>query len=160
LKHLEPLPVKVKGFGLVLAIFIGFLFITWAFDTTSLAATQRQYLHWNCSSHVVMIAVWIGAIAIGKKDFAYYGFTLEKWRSDFSVVLICLIGAAGYVPALIYSLIAENGLINTLFHIAAVLLALWFVLNKKSEGVVERRSLRILWLILLIPAITAVVLGG
>jgi hypothetical protein len=70
--------VKVKGFGLVLAIFIGFLFITWAFDTTSLAASQRQNLHWNYFSHVVMIVVGIGAIAIGRKDFASYGFTPKK----------------------------------------------------------------------------------
>jgi hypothetical protein len=70
--------VKVKGFGLVLAIFIGFLFITWAFDTTSLAATQRQNLHWNYFSHVVMIVVGIDAIAIGTKDFASYGFTPKK----------------------------------------------------------------------------------
>ena len=56
--------MKIKGFGLVLAIFIGFLFITWAFDTTGLAAIQRQYLHWNYSSHVVMIVVGIAAIAI------------------------------------------------------------------------------------------------
>jgi hypothetical protein len=94
--------MKVKGFDLVLAIFVGFLFITWAFDTTSLAATQRLYLHWDCFSHVVMIVVGIGAIAIGKKDFTYYGFTLEKWHSDFRAVLMCLIGAAGYTPSLIY----------------------------------------------------------
>ncbi len=78
-----------------------------------------------------MIVVEIGAIAIEKKDFTCYGFIIEKWHSDFGVALICLIGAAGYIPSSIYPPIGENGLINTLFHIAAVIVALWLVLNKK-----------------------------
>jgi hypothetical protein len=78
-----------------------------------------------------MIVVGIGAIAIGKRDSTYYGFTLEKWHSHFRVALICLVGAAGYIPSSIYPPIGENGLINTLFHIAAVIVALWLVLNKK-----------------------------
>jgi len=106
-----------------------------------------------------MIVIGIGAIAVGKKDFTSYGFTLKKWRSDLSVALICLISAVGYIPSLISPSIAGNRLINILFIIAAVLLALWLVLNKKGEGTAEKPGLRIFWFILLIPVIIAVVLG-
>jgi hypothetical protein len=151
--------VKVKGLGSVLAVFIVFLVICWAFNTTNLAALQRQYLHWNYFSHIVMFVVGIGGIAIGKKGFTSYGFTLKKWRSDLSIALICLISAAGYIPSLIFPPIAENGLLDTLFHVVAVLLALWLVLNKRDEGIVKESGLRIFWFILLIPAIIVVILG-
>ena len=151
--------MKIKGLGLVVAIFSVFLIICWTFNTTGLAAIQRQYLHWNYFSHVIMIVIGIGAIAIGKKDFTSYGFTLKKWRSDLSVALICLISAAGYIPSLISPSIAGNKLINTLFIIAAVLLALWLVLNKKEGGTAKESGLRIFWLVLSIPVIIAIVLG-
>jgi membrane protease YdiL (CAAX protease family) len=151
--------MKIKGSGSVLAIFIVFLLICWAFDTTSLAAIQRQYLHWNYFSHVIMVALAIGAMAIGKKDFTSYGFTLRKWRSDLSVALICLISAAGYVPSLVSPAIAGSGPINTLFVVAGVLLALWLVLNKKNEGIAQESGVRIFWLIISIPVIFAIVLG-
>jgi len=151
--------MKIKGLGLVVAIFIIFLVISWAFETTGLAATQRQYLHWDYFSHVIMIVIGIGAVAIGKKDFTSYGFTLKKWRPDLSIALICLISAAGYIPSLISPSIAGNRPINTLFIIAAVLLALWLVLNKKNKGAAEKPGLQVFWFILLIPFIIAVVLG-
>jgi membrane protease YdiL (CAAX protease family) len=151
--------MKIKGSGLVLAIFVVFLVISWAFATTSLAAIQRQYLQWNYFSHVIMVVLAIGAMAIGKKNFASYGFTLKKWRSDLSVALICLISAAGYIPSLVSPAIAANRLVSTLFIIAAVLLALWLVLNKKNEGMAEESGVRIFWPIISIPAIIAVVLG-
>jgi membrane protease YdiL (CAAX protease family) len=151
--------MKIKGLGLVLAIFIVFLVICWAFDTTGLAAIQRQYLHWNYFSHVIMVVLAIGAMAIGKRDFTSYGFTLKKWRSDLSVALICLISAAGYIPSLISPAIAGNRPINTLFVVAAVLLALWLVLSKKNEGTAEKSGLGIFWPIVLIPGIIALVLG-
>jgi len=106
-----------------------------------------------------MIVTGIGAIAIGKKDFTSYGFTLKKWRSDLSIALVCLISAAGYIPSLISPSIAGNRLINTLFIIAAVLLALWLVLNKKNEGTAEKPGLRIFWFMLSIPVIIAGVLS-
>jgi membrane protease YdiL (CAAX protease family) len=151
--------MKIRGLGLVVAIFIVFLAICWSFDTTGLAAAQRQHLHWNYFSHVIMIVLAIGAMAIGKKDFTSYGFTLKKWRFDLSIALICLISAAGYIPSLISPSIAGNRPINTLFVIAAVLLALWLVLNKKDEGVAKEAGVRIFWPIISIPAIIAVVLG-
>ena len=151
--------MKIKGLGLVLSIFIVFLVICWAFDTTDLAVIQRQHLHWNYFSHVIMIVLAIGAIAIGKKDSTSYGFTLRKWRSDLSIALICLISAAGYIPSLISPSIAGNRLINTLFIIAAVLLALWLVLNKKNEVTAEKSGLGIFWPIVLIPGIIALALG-
>jgi membrane protease YdiL (CAAX protease family) len=151
--------MKGKGLGLVVAIFIVFLVICWAFETTNLATIQRQYLHWNYFSHIVMIVIGIGTIAIGKKGFTSYGFTLRKWRSDLSIALICLISASGYIPSLISPSIAENRLINMLFIIAAILLALWLVLNKKNEGTAKESGLRVFWFILLIPVIIAVGLG-
>ena len=107
-----------------------------------------------------MIVLAIGAMAIGKKDFTSYGFTLTKWRSDLSVALICLISAAGYIPSLVSPSIAGNRLINTLFIVAAVLLALWLVLNKKNEGMAKESGVGIFWPIISIPAIIAIVLGG
>jgi membrane protease YdiL (CAAX protease family) len=151
--------MKIKGLGLVLAIFIMFLVICWAFDTTSLAAIQREYLHWNYLSHVIMVVLAIGVLAIGKNDLTSYGFTLKKWRSDLSIALICLISAAGYIPSLISPAIAGNGPISTLFIIAAVLLALWLVLNKKKEGMAKESGVRKFWPVILIPAIIAIVLG-
>jgi membrane protease YdiL (CAAX protease family) len=151
--------MKIKGLGPVLAIFIVFLVVCWAFETTGLAAIQRQYLHWNYFSHVIMVVLAIGAMATGKKDFTSYGFTLKKWRSDLSIALICLISAAGYVPSLVSPAIAGNRLINTLFVIAAVLLALWLVLNKRNEGTAKGSGVRTFWPIISIPAIIAVVLG-
>jgi len=137
--------MKIKGIGFSLIIFIVFLVISWAFATTSLAAIQRQYLQWNYFSHVVMIALAIGAIAIGKKDFRSFGFTLKRWRSDLSVALIFLISAAGYIPSLIYPPIAKNGLINTLVIVAATLLALVFVLREKGKNItVEPKSMVII----------------
>ena len=151
--------MKIKGLGLVLAIFIVLFAIYWAFDTTNLAAIQRQYLHWNYFSHIIMIVLAIGAVAIEKKGLSSYGFTLKKWRSDLSVALICLISAAGYIPSLVSPSIAGNRLINTLFVIAAVLLALWLVLNKKDEGMAKDSGVRIFWPIVSIPVITAIVLS-
>ena len=151
--------MKIKGLALVIAILIVLLVICWAFETTGLAALQRQYLHWNYFSHVVMIVLAIGAMAIGKTDFGSYGFTLKKWRSDLSIALICLISAAGYIPSLISPSIAENRPINTLFVIAAILLALWLILSNKNEGTAEKPGLRIFWSILFIPGIVALILG-
>jgi membrane protease YdiL (CAAX protease family) len=151
--------MKIKGLGLVVAIFIVLLVACWAFDTTNLAAIQTQYLHWNYFSHVIMIVVAIGAMAVGKKNFASYGFTLKKWRSDLSIALICLISAAGYIPSLISPSIAGNRLINTLFIIAAVLLALWLVLKRKDEGMAKESGVRIFWPVISIPAVIAIVLG-
>jgi len=151
--------MKIKGLGLVVAIFIVLLVISWAFDTTNLAAIQRQYLHWNYFSHVIMIVLAIGAMAIGKNDFTSYGFTIKKWRSDLSIALICLISAAGYIPSLISPSITGNRLINPLFIIAAIALALWLVLNKKNEGMAKESGVRIFWPIISIPAIIAVALG-
>jgi len=151
--------MKIKGLGLVLAIFVVFLVISWTFATTSLAAIQRQYLQWNYFSHIIMVVLAVGAIAIGKRDFASYGFTLRKWRSDLSVALICLISAAGYIPSLVSPSFAGNNLINTLFMIAAVLLALWLVLNKKNEGTAKESGVRMFWPIISIPAIIAIVVG-
>jgi membrane protease YdiL (CAAX protease family) len=158
-RHAKLPHMKIKGLGLVVAIFIVLLVISWAFDTTNLAAIQRQYLHWNYFSHVIMIVLAIGAMAIGKKDFTSYGFTLKKWRSDLSLALICLISAAGYIPSLISPSIAGNRLINSPFIIAAVLLALWLVLSNKNERMAKESGVRIFWPIISIPAIIAVVLG-
>lgn len=136
--------MKIKGIGLSLAIFILFLVISWVFATTGLAAIQRQYLQWNYFSHVVMIVLAIGAIAIGKKDFRSFGFTLKKWRSDLGFALICLISAAGFIPSLIYPPIAKNGLINTLVIIAATLLALVFVLREKGKNTTVESKLMVI----------------
>jgi membrane protease YdiL (CAAX protease family) len=151
--------MKIKGLGLVLAVFIVFLAICWAFETTGLAATQRQYLHWNYFSHVVMIILALGTMAVGKRDFHSYGFTLKRWRSDLSIAVICVVSAAGYIPSLISPAIAGNRLINTLFVVAAVLLALWLVLNQKEKGTAKESGLRIFWLVLSVPVIIAIVLG-
>jgi len=151
--------MKIRGLGLVLAIFIVFLVIAWAFDTTDLAAIQRQNLHWNYFSHVIMIVLAIGAIAVGRKDFRAYGFTVKRWRPDLSIAVICVVSAAGYIPSLIYPPIAENELLSALFEIAAVVLAVWIVLNKRDEGIAKQSGLRVFGLVLLIPLIIGGGLG-
>jgi len=106
-----------------------------------------------------MIVLAIGAIAVGKEDFHSYGFTVKRWRPDLSIAVICVVSAAAYIPSLIYPPIAENELLNALFEIAAVMLAVWLVLSKKDEGIAKESGLRVFWLVLLIPVIIGGVLG-
>jgi membrane protease YdiL (CAAX protease family) len=138
--------MKIKGIGLSLVLFTLLLVISWAFATTSLATIQRQYLQWNYFSHVIMVVLAITAIAIGKKDFRSFGFTLKRWRSDLRVALICLISAAGYIPSLVYPPIAENELINTLVIVAATLLTLVFVLREKAKNITTQPKLMVILL--------------
>jgi membrane protease YdiL (CAAX protease family) len=106
-----------------------------------------------------MIVLAIGAIAVGKEDFHSYGFTVKRWRPDLSIAVICVVSAVAYIPSLIYPPIAENELLNALFEIAAVMLAVWLVLSKKDEGIAKESGLRVFWLVLLIPVIIGGVLG-
>ena len=147
--------MKTRGLGLVAAVFVVFLLTTWAFDTTALAGAQRQHLHWNYFSHVIMVVLAVAAIALGKKDHVSYGLTLKRWRSDLSIALVCLVMAAGYAPSWLHPAIAGNGPLNTLFGIAAVLLTAWLVLRKKTEAV-ESPGRRGLWIVLAIPIVIAV----
>jgi membrane protease YdiL (CAAX protease family) len=114
---------------LLLAIF---LVGVWIFNTTTLYFLQKEVLYWNFFSHVLMVALSVGAIALTKREFAYSGFTLKKWRSDISIAIICVISAAAFIPSLVFPAIASNVALNSVFSIAATLLALLFVARKKN----------------------------
>jgi CAAX protease family protein len=148
--------VKLKGIGLGLALFILLLLISWAFATTGLAALQRQYLQWNYFSHIIMVVLAIGAIAIARKDFRSFGFSFERWRFGLRVALICLISAAGYIPSLVYPPIAENEPLNTVFIIAAVLVTILLVLREKPKDVTVQPKLTVILLAPLIVSMTGV----
>jgi membrane protease YdiL (CAAX protease family) len=145
--------MEIKGIGLCVLIFSVFLVMSWAFNATSLAAIQKQYLYWNYFSHTLMILLGISMIAFQKADFQSYGFTLKKWRFDLSVAVICVISAAGFIPSLIYHSIAGNEPVNTLFGVAASLLALVFVVTKKNKSAEGKSGLSISSFILATPLI-------
>jgi membrane protease YdiL (CAAX protease family) len=88
--------MKIKGTVLCLSMLGVFLVVCMAFNATSLAVIQRQILGWNYFSHIMMIVMGVGMIAIQKLDFHAYGFTLKQWRYDLSVAVRCLIVWAGF----------------------------------------------------------------
>jgi membrane protease YdiL (CAAX protease family) len=114
---------------LILAIFLVGI---WIFNTTTtIYLLQKGFLYWNFFSHILMIALSVGAIALTKRGFASSGFTFKNWRSDFSLAIICVISAAAFIPSLVFPAIANNVVLNSVFSIAATLLALLFVSRKK-----------------------------
>lgn len=123
---------KVNGIFSVILVLVVFLVVTWTFNTTVLYLLQKQFLFWNYYSHVLMVALGVGVIALTGRNFRSYGFTLENWRSDFSIAVICVIAAAGFIPSLLFPVIASNDVLNAIFSIGATLLALWAVLKKGS----------------------------
>ena len=114
---------------LLLAIF---LVGVWIFNTTTLYLLQKEFLYWNFFSHILMIALSVGAIALTKREFASSGFTLKNWRSDISIAIICTISAAAFIPSLVFPAIANNVVLNAVFLIAATMLTLLFVSRKKN----------------------------
>ena len=121
--------MKIRGFGLCIAMFFVFLVIVWAFNATSLADVQKDYLGWNYFSHILMIAFGVGMIAIQKADFHSYGFTLKQWRSDLSIAVICLIMLwLGYLLSF-----TGNSVVNSSLQIALTLIAVVLVAIKKIK---------------------------
>jgi len=125
--------MKIKGTVLCLSMLGMCLVVCMAFNATGLAVIQRQYLGWNYFSHILMIVMGVGMIAIQKSDFHAYGFTLRQWRFDLSVAVTCLIVWAGFMPSLIFPSIAGNAPVDALFKIAANMLALVLVASKKNK---------------------------
>lgn len=115
-------------------VLVIFLVLIWSFNTTTIYLLQKEFLYWNYFSHILMIAISIGAIAVTKKDFTSLGFTIKNYRSDFSIAVICVISAASFIPSLIFPVIASNEALNSLLSIGAILLALFVVSKKKSAS--------------------------
>jgi membrane protease YdiL (CAAX protease family) len=130
--------MKIKGIASSASIFGVFLVASWAFNASSLATLQRQFLHWNYFSHVLMVVFSVGAMALSGVDMHSYGFTLRQWRSDLSIAIVCLVVWVGFFPSFVFSSLAGNALANALIHIAASLLALGLAANKKTPIVVAR----------------------
>jgi uncharacterized protein len=120
---------------LVLAVFWVSI---WSFNTTAFYILQKKLLYWNYSSHILMIALAIGAIALMKRDFASYGFKFGNWRSDFSIAAICVISAASFVPSLILPAMTSNYELGAVFSIGATLLTLFLV--SKKTGMNEKNT--------------------
>lgn len=120
-------------------VLVIFLVLIWSFNTTTIYLLQKEFLYWNYFSHILMIAISIGAIAVTKKDFTSLGFTIKNYRSDFSIAVICVISAASFIPSLIFPVIASNEALNSLLSIGAILLAL-FVVSKEEERKREDRA--------------------
>jgi membrane protease YdiL (CAAX protease family) len=99
------------------------------FNATGLAIIQRQLLGWNYFSHILMIAIGIGMIAVSKGDFKYYGFTLNMWRYDLSIAVTCIIMIIGFIP------FTSNTLTAAVFNITTTLVALGVVASKKNRVV-------------------------
>lgn len=141
--------MKIRSIGLCALILGVFLVVCMAFNATSLAAIQKQYLGWNYFSHILMIVFGVGMIAIQKADFHSYGFTLKQWRFDLSIAVICVIMAVGFIP------ISGNAIVNALFQIAVALLVLGLVAtrkNERAEGKPAGAGLRISSFILATPS--------
>jgi membrane protease YdiL (CAAX protease family) len=127
--------LKLKGLGSCIILLSVLLVVVWAFNATSLAGIQKQFLHWNYFSHILMIVFGVGAIAIHKADFHSYGFTIKNWRFDLSVATICVIMVAGFIPPFILPSIAANEPVSEIIKIATILLPLVLVATKKNKGV-------------------------
>jgi membrane protease YdiL (CAAX protease family) len=123
-----------KGASLFLPIlvFVVFLVGVWLFNTTTIYLLQKEVLYWNFFSHILMLALSVGVIALTKREFASSGFSLKNWRSDLRIAIVCIISAAAFIPSLIFPSIANTVVLNSVFSIAATLLALLFVSRKKD----------------------------
>jgi len=126
--------MKIKGIGSCVLMFSVFLVVCWAFNASSLAAVQRQFLYWNYFSHILMVVFGVGAMLLQKADFHSYGFTLKQWRIDLGIAVMCLIVWVGFVPSFIFPSLAGNATANALIKMAASLLALGLVATKKNIG--------------------------
>jgi len=125
---------RMRGIFLVVIVFVLFLVVVWAFATTELYSLQGQFLYWNYFSHILMIVLGIGAIALARKSYQSYGFTLKNWRIDLSIAITCVISAAGYIPSLLFPSVAQNEPLNAMFIIVADLVALGVVLRQRMGG--------------------------
>lgn len=113
-------------------MFMVFLVVIWSFNTTTIYLLQQELLYWNYFSHILMIVLPVGAIALKKRGFASAGFTLKNWRYDLSIAIICVIIAAAHIPALIFPSLADNAPLNLVFSIAATMVALLVVSRERK----------------------------
>jgi len=127
--------MKIKGIASCVSVFIVLLVACWAFNATSLAAVQKQFLHWNYFSHVLMVVLGVGAMALHRADLRSYGFTLRQWRSDLGIAVVCLVVWVGFFPSFIFPSLAGNALADALIKVAASLLALGLVATRKNDSV-------------------------
>jgi membrane protease YdiL (CAAX protease family) len=136
----------------VILIFVVFQVVAWSFNTTTIYLLQEELLYWNYFSHILMIALSVGAIALTKKGFASAGFTLKNWRYDLSIAVICVISAAAFIPALIFPSLADNAPLNSVFAIAATLVALLVVSKERTANEKTSSSKKGMQLLALVPA--------
>ena len=143
---------KVTGMLSVILIFVVFLVVAWIFSTTTIYLLQEELLYWNYFSHIVMIALSVGAIALTKRGFASAGFTLKNWRYDLSIAVICVISAAAFIPPLVFPSLADNEPLNSVFSIAATLVALLVVSKERTANEKASSSKGGMQLLALVPA--------
>jgi uncharacterized protein len=151
---------KVTVLLTTILLFTIFLVWVWIFNTTTLYFLQKEVLYWNFFSHILMVALSVGAIALTKRGFASSGLTLKNWRSDLSIAIICVISAVAFIPSLVFPVIASNVALNSFFSIAATLLALLFVARKKSANKMTGSSNKGMVVLALLPLFSLTTIAG
>jgi membrane protease YdiL (CAAX protease family) len=158
--HFGSLRNRIGGIFSVILVLAIFLVVVWSFNTTTIYLLQKEVLYWNYFSHILMIALGIGAIALTKRDFASLGFKFKNCCSDFSIAIMCVISSAAFIPSLMFPAIASNDVLNSMFSIGAFLLALVLVLKKRDVSEKNGSSRKVMSLVALAPLISIASIGG